>query len=127
MNEFMRAQYALIFRAVVMFLIEFRPYIPEGLGKKAHLEQWNRWMDSHGGEVNELVDILDTIVHTKYKHCQFTEKFVDTYFKVLTQLRKGLITHCEFASEISKQYNSMRSQLALAALKSKEVELVNFD
>ena len=75
---------------------------------------------------NELIDIVDNIIHTSYKECQFTESFVDRYFTVLKQLRQGVITHYEFASQVYRELMSMRSQLAIAGLKDKEVELVNF-
>jgi len=126
MSEFMRAQYSLIFKAVALFLIDFKPYIPKKSSRTVAMNLQTRWMNSHGAEVNELVDILDTIVHTKWKQCQFTEKFVDHYFSAMNQFRQGIINHDEWALEIYKQYNSMRSTQAIAGLKGLEVEPANF-
>lgn len=126
-TTFMRSQYGYIFEAVLLYLTEYKPFYPEKIKREQRLEIWNRWFDKHRGDVNELIDIVDNIIHTSYKECQFTESFVDKYFKVLNQLRQGVITHYEFASQVYRELMSMRSQLAIAALNDKEVELVSYD
>jgi hypothetical protein len=126
-TTFIRSQYGYIFEAVLLYLTEYKPFYPENIKREQRLEIWNRWFDKHRGDVNELIDIVDNIIHTSYKECQFTESFVDRYFKVLKQLRQGIITHYEFASQVYRELMSMRSQLAIAALHDKEVELVSYD
>ena len=93
---------------------------------KAILSSLLKQLRDNKGDLNSLKDIVDNIIHTSYKECQFTESFVDRYFTVLKQLRQGVITHYEFASQVYRELMSMRSQLAIAGLKDKEVELVNF-
>lgn len=127
MSEFMRGQYQLIFEAVICYLSEHKPFYPPNLNDRQEREIWDRWIDKHQGEINEYIDVVDTIIHTKYKECQFTEQFVDRYFKILKQLRRGIITHIEFGMEVESQLMGMRSGLALAAIKGKEVELVSYD
>ena len=126
-STFMRSQYGLIFESVLMFLTEYKPYYPPNANAERKLEIWGKWFSQHRGAVNELIDIVDNIIHTSYKECQFTESFVDRYFTVLKQLRQGLVTHDEFASQVYRELMSMRSQLAIAGLKDKDVELVNYD
>ena len=125
----MRSQYGYIFEAVLIFISEYKPYYPESAQDSVGRQQeiWDKWFDKHRGDVNELIDIVDNIIHTSYKECRFTEKFVDKYFTVLKQLRQGLITHYEFASQVYRELMTMRSQLAIAALKNTEVELVSYD
>jgi len=125
-TTFMRSQYGFIFEAVLLFLTEYKPYYPENIKPAQQREVWDRWFSQHRGQVNELIDIVDNIIHTSYKECQFTESFVDRYFTVLKQLRQGVITHHEFASQVYRELMSMRSQLAIAGIEDKEVESVNF-
>lgn len=127
MSTFIRPQYPLIFEAVTQFLTEYKPYYPEGIKPKQELEIWNRWYDKHLGTINEYVDILDIIVHTKYKECQFTEAFVDKYILLYRQLRQGFIHHYEFALQVYSELMGMRTQLTIAALKSKEVQLASWN
>ena len=127
-TTFMRSQYGYIFEAVLLFLTEYKPYYPDNLSdRKQRLKIWDSWFNKHRGDINELIDIVDNIIHTSYKECQFTESFVVKYLKALTQLRQGVITHYEFASQVYRELMSMRSQLAIAGLKDKEVELVSYD
>jgi len=126
-STFMRSQYGLIFESVLMFLTEYKPYYPKSAKPEQEREIWDRWFSHHRGTVNELIDIVDNIVHTSYKECQFTESFVDRYFTVLKQLRQGIVTHAEFASQVYRELMSMRSQLAIAGLKDKDLELVSYD
>ncbi len=128
-TTFMRSQYSYIFEAVLLYLKEYKPYYPDSAQDSVGYQReiWDRWFSIHRGAVNELIDVVDNIIHTSYKECQFTDSFVDKYFKVLSNLRQGVITHYEFASQVHRELMSMRSQLAIAALKSTEVELVSYD
>jgi len=126
-TTFSSKQYGHIFEAVLLYLTQYKPFYPENIKREKQLEIWNKWFDKHRGDINELIDIVDMIIHLKrasYNPCHFTDAFVDQYNKVLGQLRSGVITHYEFASQVFGELMRMRSKMALAELKNKDIESI---
>jgi len=128
-TTFSSKQYGYIFEAVLLYLTQYKPFYPENIKREKQLEIWNKWFDKHRGDINELIDIVDMIVHLKPSGLGFsayglTGAFVDQYNKVLGQLRSGVITHYEFASQVFSELMRMRSKMALAELKNKDIESI---
>lgn len=124
--KFSSKQYGHIFEAVLLYLTEYKPFYPENIKPEKQLEIWDKWFAKHRDEINELIDIVDMIIHLKrgsYNPCHFTGAFVDQYNKVLSQLRSGMITHYEFASQVFSELMSMKRKSVLAELNNKDIEL----
>ena len=109
-----------------MFLANYRPYIPEGVEYTTSQKRdiFVAWVEKHKVEISDFVDIVSTIIHTRYRECQLTHIFTDKAVVLFMQQEKGIITHCEFGSRLVTMLTDLQAEHIKAAMKGIELDLV---